>query len=373
MVQVFSSISTAAVLFVTTAPNVDAKPGYGSVTRVDPTQYLRECVPAFKAGSFSKYINSYSNYWLIGEPSGLCMAAMSCPFIQCDGGNSSDVLDTLREVDLSTVKFNDISDKLPPLNLPAYISFPKGVRDIISGVRYAKMKGRSISVKTSGHSYSGSSTMEGSLQLNLRDFSKQSHNTHQSVSLCDSSSATPGCKLAAARNKTATIRVSGNELWDDVYRAVDDWNRRVSGNGSGLNLYEIVGGAAGTVSAAGGWLMGGGLGKGSDRLYGFGVDQLVEMEMVLADGSHVKFGPTEWVDQGPKMLHPQTTKVEGLCNHRPKNDPSQWRWGHCRTKKAGFFKNLWKAVRGGGGGTFGIITAVEYQLHPQRLARAPVG
>ena len=36
----------------------------------------------------------------------------------------------------------------------------------------------------------------------------------------------------------------------------------------------MIGGGAGTVSAAGGWLQGGGLSTGLERLYGFGVDQV---------------------------------------------------------------------------------------------------
>ena len=133
--------------------------------------------------------------------------------------------------------------------------------------------------------------MKGSLLTNLRRFPKYSHT---SITECDFVSPLDSlagvCELAGARGKHAVIRVGGGEAWDDVYRAVLDWNHRVPRK----RKYDILGGGAGTVGAAGGWLQGGGLGLGNERMVGIGVDQVLELQMVLADGSHVKFGPTEW-------------------------------------------------------------------------------
>ena len=53
-------------------------------------------------------------------------------------------------------------------------------------------------------------------------------------------------------------------------------------------------GNAATVGPQG-WTMDGGLGATTaGRLFGFGVDQPLQYEMVLANGHHVRFGPTKW-------------------------------------------------------------------------------
>jgi len=87
---------------------------------------------------------------------------------------------------------------------------------------------------------------------------------------------------------------------------------------------------------------------------------VLQIEMVLPNGMHVKFGPTEWKTSAP-FLYPQTTKVEGKCNHNVHEDESQWDWRRCEKEMP--FDKLWFAVRGGGGGTYGVVTAVHYQLH----------
>merc|ERR1719359_2265876 len=118
------------------------------------------------------------------------------------------------------------------------------------------------------------------------------------------------CKLARARGKPAKGRIGGGELFDDYYRAVMDWNTRV---GRFLrpqpSMLAPLGGGIGTVGAAGGWLMGGGLSIGLDRIWGLGVDQVLELEMVLPNGLHVKFGPTQWVESNHSRF-PRTVKVE---------------------------------------------------------------
>ena len=131
---------------------------------------------------------------------------------------------------------------------------------------------------------------------------------------------------------------------------------------NGGKKFEPLGGGVGTVGAAGGWLQGGGLSTGLERLWGFGVDQVLELEMVLADGSHVWFGPFEWQQQ-VGYLYPKTTKVAGKCNINVSPDETAWEWVECDNEIP--FADLWLAVRGGGGGTYGVVTAVHYQLNDQ--------
>ena len=88
------------------------------------------------------------------------------------------------------------------------------------------------------------------------------------------------------------LRVGGGEVWDDAYRAVDNANYWLQGAVN--QTVEVMGGGSGTVSAAGGWMQGGGLGWGQERVWGYGADQVLELEMVLASGQHVKLGPSKW-------------------------------------------------------------------------------
>lgn len=83
--------------------------------------------------------------------------------------------------------------------------------------------------------------------------------------------------------------------------------------------------------------------------------------MILPDGSHVRFGPSEWIDNKPN-IYPKTVSVTGYCNSNPlENDESKWNWTTCSNNIN--FGALWFAVRGGGGGTYGVVTSVYYQLH----------
>lgn len=105
----------------------------------------------------------------------------------------------------------------------------------------------------------------------------------------------------------ALIQYFPGETWDDVLEAVK-------------GDYHIVTGGARTVSAAGGWLQGGGL-SFTSRKYGIGVDNVVDFRVVLANG---------------------TLLVADACTN----------------------PDLFWALRGGGGGTYGVVTHVHYKVYP---------
>lgn len=84
--------------------------------------------------------------------------------------------------------------------------------------------------------------------------------------------------------------------------------------------YHFVSAAASSVSASGGWIQGGGLSHTS-RKYGLGVDNVLDFRVVLPSGSVV---------------------VADRCTN----------------------SDLFWALRGGGGGTFGVVTHMHYKLHP---------
>ena len=129
--------------------------------------------------------------------------------------------------------------------------------------------------------------------------------------------------------------------------------------------------ASSTVSPQG-WTYQGGLpGTVGGRKYGFGVDQILQIEAILPSGLHVLFGPTEWEDQ-EGYHYPKVTKVSGLCNTQPlEADESKWIWETC--PESINFEDLWFAFSGGGGGTYGIVSSIYLQLHqyPGKTIRYP--
>ena len=84
--------------------------------------------------------------------------------------------------------------------------------------------------------------------------------------------------------------------------------------------------------------------------------------MVLANGQHVKFGPSEW-DFVEGYIYPQTTKVTGYCNKNVHHLQEKWEWGECDVDIN--FEDLWFAARGGGGGTWGVLISTWMQLHKE--------
>ena len=105
-------------------------------------------------------------------------------------------------------------------------------------------------------------------------------------------------------------------------------------------------------------------------MYGCGADQVLEIEMVLTDGKHVKFGPTDWEEEDG-FIYPKTTKVEGKSNNNVDHEESEWEWIECPDSKPFpdvTFEDLWFAVRGGGGGTWGVVLSAYHNLHELLLA-----
>ena len=96
----------------------------------------------------------------------------------------------------------------------------------------------------------------------------------------------------------------------------------------------VVSGHAANVGIVG-WTMGGGHSQ-LGPLHGMGVDQVLEIEMVGADGSIIK-------------TNANGTNVFDGCNH-------QYIEG----------SDLFWALRGGGGGTWGVLTAMTIKLHKPR-------
>jgi len=354
--------------------------------------WLDQCVHPFADLNLTSYGGTdhlVSNHQLYNETSGLCMVHVFCAYKECNAGRfTSAFVNSGNNFYNSTLLTDDIwknpeKKNWNSLNLPAAVVHPRHVGDIAAAIMFATQHKIQMSVKTSGHSYTGASTKNNSLLLNLfrlkqyahpeleyTNVSEEDHSDNDGASSiveCGydtlDSSAQDGyreaCALATARDKNAVIRVGGGETWDLVLKAVSEtWNNDPTKS----RKYHIVSGAAGTVSAAGGWLASGGLsGTNGMRMYGLGVDQVLHVEMVLPNnGMHVRFGPTAWESKAG-MMYPRTKAVTGYCNKGGLEDESAWDWQECDEDIN--FMDLWYAVRGGGGGSYGVITAIYYQLH----------
>mmetsp|Transcript_5174 Transcript_5174/g.8837 ORF Transcript_5174/g.8837 Transcript_5174/m.8837 type:complete len:742 (+) Transcript_5174:103-2328(+) len=327
---------------------------------------IDECGPEFSEPS-------PTNHALIDQPSGMCLPhkylgwEMSWPRPSENGHLNQTFAQALTDiyVDPSYLEGWMLDPTNPSLNLPYKVLFPSIASDVVAAVNFAKEHGLEISVKNSGHSYQGASSKKDTLLLNMNRYT---HYAPTGITDCDASIlgstvtedlSNQPCLLSLAKNKSSLIRVGGGENFDKVYRAV------IAANEEEGYKYHVVGGAAGTVSPMG-WSWQGGLGGTTGgRLYGFGVDQVVQLEMVLPNGVHVKFGPTEWEDASAEgFIVPKTKVVTGVCRSNPdEHDEEKWIWERCPEDFDIDFNDLWFAVRGGGGGTWGVVTSVFLQLH----------
>lgn len=348
---------------------------------VDNNDWLQQCAETFKEHlpDFNDGHGRvmYSNFRLIAEPAGLCADHLSCAFHKCHGSVGGGTYDyssmacLLNQTDLSSASYEDVAEtcNFPPSELPKSITFPKTAADAVGAIKYAIENGLQVSIKSTGHSYTGASTKAGSLMMNMRDYTKYASGDGSIVE-CDSSEdekVGDPCTLARARGKDAYIRVGGGQPWSDVYNAVSSSKEK----GDLSKAYGVGGGAAGSVGSAGGWLSGGGLSTGYERSEGLGVDQILELELVLPDGSHVKIFPSAWnIVEG--YLYPQTSKVSALCNANVVSDESQWDWQPCNNISVAP-EDLWMAMRGGGGGTYAVTLSVTYQLFEQHTLRSYTG
>lgn len=130
---------------------------------------------------------------------------------------------------------------------PALIIQPSGAADIMNAVKFAKQRNMLVAVKCGGHSFSGKSTCEGGMQIDLSSFRSA---------------------RVDAQSKTAYI-AGGSLLGELDHEAM----------AQGLVT------TAGTVShtGVGGLTLGGGFGRLARR-YGLALDNVTGVDIVTADG-----------------------------------------------------------------------------------------
>ncbi len=166
---------------------------------------------------------------------------------------------------------------------PALIAQCADVADVIAAVNFGRDSGMDIAVRGGGHNGPGLGTVEGGLVIDLKPM-----------------------KGIRVDPEARTVQVQGGCTWSDVDHATHPF---------GLSV------PCGIISSTGvgGLTLGGGVGH-LTRRYGLTIDNLLAVDMVLADGHFVTASP----DQHPDLF-----------------------W----------------AVRGGGG-NFGVVTSFLFQAHP---------
>lgn len=163
--------------------------------------------------------------------------------------------------------------------------------DVQKAVKFAANHNLRLAVKSTGHDYLGRSAAAGSFLIWMHKL--------KSITITDS--------FTTCGTTSPAVTVAGGVMWDEIYDAIKDTG------------YAVVGGICLTVCASGGYFQGGGHGV-FGPLWGLAVDNVLQIDVVTADGSF------------------QTVNA---CQ-----DPE-----------------LFFALRGGGGGTFGVVTSVTFKLH----------
>ena len=166
---------------------------------------------------------------------------------------------------------------------PALIARCANVADVIAGVNFARENGLLLAIRSGGHNGPGLGTCDGGLVLDL--------------------SPMDGIRVDPIAR---TARVEGGCTLGAVDHATHAFGLATS--------FGVV-----STTGVGGLTLGGGMGHLS-RQYGLSIDNLLEADIVLADGSFVTASESQ---------HP----------------------------------DLFWAIRGGGG-NFGVVTSFLFRLHP---------
>ncbi|KAK3628153.1 hypothetical protein LTR56_018765 [Elasticomyces elasticus] len=176
---------------------------------------------------------------------------------------------------------------------------------------FAKRQNVRLVIKDTGHDLLGRSTGFGSIEIWLRNLRTGLRFESKYTSACQANPWTG-----------AAISIGGGYTFFDVYKVAK------------ANNVVVVGGGTPSVGALGGWMQGGGHGPAS-RQFGLGADQVLEAEVVLANGECITASPCLNAD-------------------------------------------VYWAIRGGGPGTYGVVTKTIIKAYPmvnvqvQHVAIAPL-
>jgi FAD/FMN-containing dehydrogenase len=181
-----------------------------------------------------------------------------------------------------------------------YAVAAESAEDLATAVVFARQHGLKVVVKGTGHDYLGRSASAESLMLWTRRMSE--------VRVHDSFTPAGSAAESGSGAGVPAVTLGAGVRWLDAYRALAPHGRYVQGGGCT------------SVGAVGGFTQGGGFGSFSRR-FGTAAGNVLEMEVVTASGEILVVNTTR---------HP----------------------------------DLFWALRGGGGGTFAVVSKVTMRTHP---------
>lgn len=180
--------------------------------------------------------------------------------------------------------YNGMIDKRPGM-----LAMCETTEDVIAAVNFGRENKVLVAIRGGGHNGGGLGLCDDGLVIDLS-----------------------GIKFAHVDTTNNTVKVGGGNIWNEVDAATHEYGLAIP---SGMVSSTGVGGLT----------LGGGVGYLS-RKYGLTIDNLLEADMVLADGSFVTVNAKENTD-------------------------------------------LFWAIRGGGG-NFGVVTSFTFQAHPLKTVMA---
>ncbi|KAI9464375.1 hypothetical protein HD554DRAFT_2281222 [Boletus coccyginus] len=179
----------------------------------------------------------------------------------------------------------------------------RSIEDIQAAVIFAVQQNLKLVVKNTGHDFLGRSAARGSFVVW----------THNMKNITYNPTFVP--QGAPASKTYDAVTLAAGVQWHEAYTAVNNYGRLMVG---GISV-------GGSVGSSGGWLAGGGHSMLSPS-YGLGVDNALEISVVLSTGQFLT-----------------------VNNYQ--------------------IPNLFWALRGGGGSTYGIVTSVTYCTYPSVSAQ----
>lgn len=147
---------------------------------------------------------------------------------------------------------------------PSYAVNVSNPTHIVEALRFARRNNIRVTVASTGHDMMGRSDGYGSLEIWLRYF-------RNSISFQEKFISATGCSASNANWTGNAIKIDGAWQWRDVHPVAKKHN------------VVVVSGGSISPGATGGWPSGGGHGPAA-RTYGLGADQILEAEVMLADG-----------------------------------------------------------------------------------------